>query len=166
MASSVRTPPENELIELMVAFLQLTQRAAERAMQGEGVSPAQFFVLDLLTRQGPIDQQTITQATGGTAGNTSQLIAKLEAAGLARRTSSGRRKLVSVTDRGSALADRLRPERDAFLRRQFAPLGRSGQRALARTLRVLLLGKHPGGAARSDVQRSRASSARPGRACG
>lgn len=138
MPESVSTPEAHELFEMMVAFLQATHRAAERAMQGRNISPAQFFVLQLVTSRGPLDQRSITVATGGTAGNTSQLVAKLEAGGLLNRTISGRRKLVAATDRGAALVRRLRPKHDAFLQAQFAPLGKPARRALASALRTLL----------------------------
>lgn len=114
----------------MVTFVQQVQRAADAALAGSGITPAQFFILSTLRRRGETQQVELAEALGVTPGNISQLVAKLEDAALVRRTGQGRAKLVSVTKRGEALAARLAPEHDEFLAARFAALKISERKLL------------------------------------
>lgn len=121
----------------MVAFVQQVHRAADAALAGSGITPAQFFILSTLRRRGETQQVELAEALGVTPGNISQLVAKLEDAALARRTGQGRAKLVSITKRGEALVARVAPEHDAFLEARFAPLRTSERKLLLRLLERL-----------------------------
>jgi DNA-binding MarR family transcriptional regulator len=128
---------EQEMMALMAAFMQSSQRAAELALSGSGVSPAQYFILEVLARHGPQDQRQIAEFACVTAGGISQLLAKLERASLVTRSAAGRRKVVSVTPAGRRLLARLGPSHDAFLRARFRSLGEPARRGLISALRLL-----------------------------
>lgn len=124
----------------MVAFAQKVQHAAEIALDGTGISPAQFFILATVERQPGTQQSTLAETLGVTSANVSQLVAKLEDAKLVTRTERGRAKEVHLTSRGRQLVDRLRPEHDAFLKSRFAALSPSERRTLLSLLEKLLAG--------------------------
>lgn len=122
----------------MVAFAQRVQRAADAALAGSQVSPAQFFILTTVDRQGESQQSELAKELGVTAANVSQLVGKLEEARLVTREDRGRAKLVQLTARGRALVQRLGPEHDAFLTARFAALSPTERRTLLRLLEKLL----------------------------
>lgn len=124
----------------MVAFAQKVQRAAEVALDGAGISPAQFFILATIARRPGTQQSALAEALGVTSANVSQLVAKLEDAKLVTRTERGRAKEVHLTPRGRRLVDRLRPEHDAFLVSRFAALSPGERRTLLSLLEKLLAG--------------------------
>lgn len=121
---------ESKTFALMVTFLQQTHRAAERALQGEGITPAQFFVLRTLRARRAVTQGGLAEAMGVTAGNVSQLIAKLELANLVRRTGRGRAKEVSLTPAGARVVSQFAPHHETFLRERFAALDPDERTAL------------------------------------
>jgi DNA-binding MarR family transcriptional regulator len=104
------------------------------------VSPAQFFILTTVDRQGESQQSELAKELGVTAANVSQLVGKLEDARLVTREDRGRAKLVQLTARGRALVQRLGPEHDAFLAARFAALSPTERRTLLRLLEKLLRG--------------------------
>lgn len=122
----------------MVAFVQQVQRAADAALAGSGVTPAQFFILATLKRCGEARQSELALALGVTAGNVSQLVVKLEEARLVRRADRGKAKIVTLTAKGDTLVTRLAPEHDAFLEARFAPLESPDRKALLALLERLL----------------------------
>lgn len=124
----------------MVAFAQKVQRAAEVALNGTGISPAQFFILATVERRAGTQQSVLAETLGVTSANVSQLVAKLEDAKLVTRTERGRAKEVHLTSRGRQVVDRLRPEHDAFLASQFAALSPAERRTLLSLLEKLLVG--------------------------
>lgn len=124
----------------MVAFAQKVHRAAEVALDGTGISPAQFFILATVERQAGTQQSALAETLGVTAANVSQLVAKLEDAKLVIRTARGRAKEVHLTSRGRQVVDQLRPDHDAFLVSQFAALSPAERRTLLSLLEKLLVG--------------------------
>jgi DNA-binding MarR family transcriptional regulator len=136
----VKPPLEVQTYGAMVAFVQRVQRAADAALAGSGVTPAQFFVLATLKRRDGAQQSELAEALGVTAGNISQLVAKLEEARLVRRADRGKAKVVTLTAKGDALVARLAPQHDAFLETRFASLDVGERRALLALLERLLGG--------------------------
>lgn len=136
----MRPAIEVRAFEAMVAFAQKVQRAAEDALDGIGISAAQFFILATVERRPGTQQSALAEALGVTSANVSQLVAKLEDAKLVTRTERGRAKEVYLTSRGRQLVDRLRPEHDAFLESRFAALSPGERRTLLSLLEKLLVG--------------------------
>ena len=122
----------------MVAFVQKVQRAAELALDGSGISAAQFFILATVERSPGTQQSALAVALGVTAANVSQLVSKLEEAKLVTRKDRGRAKEVYLTSRGTQLVDQLRPEHDAFLESRFAALSQGERRTLLSLLEKLV----------------------------
>jgi DNA-binding MarR family transcriptional regulator len=113
---------EARLYGTMVAFMQRVQRAADAALEGRGVSPAQFFILATVARQGELRQSELAERLGVTAANVSQLVSKLVEGRLVSRTEDGKAKIVRLTAKGLRLVAELTPEHDAFLRSRFEKL--------------------------------------------
>lgn len=121
---------ESKTFGALVTFLQQTQRAAESALADEPVSASQFFILQTLEREPGLTQVALANRLGVTAGNVSQLIAKLEAEGFVTRTGAGKALHVSLTRSGQSLVSRLVPTHEAFLRERFSALSRAEGRQL------------------------------------
>jgi MarR family 2-MHQ and catechol resistance regulon transcriptional repressor len=134
----MKPPLEVRTYGAMVAFVQHVQRAADAALAHSSVTPAQFFILATLKRRDGAQQSELAEALGVTAGNVSQLIAKLEDARLVKRVEQGKAKIATLTAKGEALVARLAPEHDAFLVARFASLDVSERRALLALLERLL----------------------------
>jgi DNA-binding MarR family transcriptional regulator len=136
----VKPPLEVRTYGAMVAFVQQVQRAAEAALASSSVTPAQFFVLATLERRGAAQQSELAEALGVTAGNISQLIAKLEDARLVERADRGKAKVATLTAKGHALVKRLAPQHDAFLAARFESLDLGERKTLLALLERLLGG--------------------------
>jgi DNA-binding MarR family transcriptional regulator len=145
--------PDTKSFARMVAFIQETHRAAEAALAGAMVTPAQFFILSSLRAKPGMSQVELAEALGVTAGNVSQLVAKLEAARLVARAGQGRAKLVSLTASGERLVARLAPEHEEFLRGRFAALSAAERKTLSSLLEKLV--PSPAGAARGGARSPR-----------
>lgn len=128
---------ESRIFAAIVAFVQDTQRAADRALVDEDVSPAQFFILRRLAQERSATQVDLATALGVTAGNISQLVSKLERARLVERVGDGKAKLVSLTKQGEQLVARLAPMHRAFLRKRFAVLSEPERQLLLRLVERL-----------------------------
>ncbi len=129
--------PEANAVNAMINFIHETQRAAERDLAGTGITPAQFFILKMLLVQRSANQVTLAAALGVTAGNISQLQAKLERAGLIERTGQGRAKIATLTSLGRHLVLRLEPKYEAFLRERFTCLSAAELKTLGKLLSKL-----------------------------
>ena len=124
----------------VLAWLRLARvfSKLERRSQGNlrcfGLSPAQFDVLAQVgTREG-CTQQELAEALLVTKGNVTQLLDRMEEAGLLSRRQEGRTKRVSLTAAGQALREKAIPAEEAFMARQVAALTADEQRQLARLL--------------------------------
>ena len=133
----MKAPLEARIFSEMVSFMQQVQRAADAALAGTGVSPAQFFILSALARQGPQQQSKVAAQLGVTAANVSQLLVKLADAGLVQRHAQGKAKVVSLTANGNKLVTQLQPAHEKFLRSRFEPLKTDERVALLATLHRL-----------------------------
>lgn len=137
----MKPPIEVRTFGALVAFAQRVQREAEVALEGTGISSAQFFILASVERRAGLTQSALAEALGVTSANVSQLVAKLEDAELVTRTERGRAKEVRLTARGRRLVERLRPQHDAYLASQFAALSPTERRSLLSLLEKLLTGE-------------------------
>lgn len=136
----MKPPLEARAFGAMVAFVQKVQRAADNALAEAVVTPAQFFVLATLKRRGGAQQSELASALGVTAGNISQLVAKLEAARLVERVDRGKAKVTTLTADGESLVAKLSPEHDAFLKACFSALNASERKLLLELVERLVGG--------------------------
>lgn len=131
----------------VLAWLRLARvyqkitRASTSQLREFGLSLAQFDVLTWVGATEGLTQQELADRLFVTKGNVSQLIDKLEQAGLLVRIPEGRVCRLSLTAMGRALRDRVVPRHEAFIARTFSALSRDEQARLARLLRALDHGK-------------------------
>jgi len=110
---------EEKIFGAMATFIQKVHRAADASLAETGLTPAQFFVLATLSRRRECRQTELARILGVTAGNISQLVTKLEQAGLVKRVGDGKANLVALLPDGDAMVRVLMPEHERFLRAQF-----------------------------------------------
>ncbi|MFH8441810.1 MarR family winged helix-turn-helix transcriptional regulator [Streptomyces sp. NPDC018026] len=104
--------------DLIIAVEQMIRYVRQSARTG-GLSTAASSTLARLSRDGPQRLTELARAEGVSQPNMTQLVTRLERAGLARRTadaSDGRGVLVAVTPTGVEVLDRRRAERAVALR--------------------------------------------------
>ena len=133
-----RKPVEVRIWANIVRFVQSVRRQADEVAGGERTTPAQFFIMATLTREGPQKQADLSERMGATPANISQRLVGLESAGLVRRVPSGREKIVSLTRKGAALVAELAPRHDAFIVSRFSALTKQERRTFLSLLERLL----------------------------
>ncbi|MEU3984425.1 MarR family transcriptional regulator [Streptomyces sp. NPDC026672] len=104
--------------ELITAVEQMVRFVRHSATAG-GLGTAASAVMARLGREGPQRLTELARAEGASQPNMTQLVTRLERAGLVRRTadrSDGRGVLVAATDTGLDVHRRRRAERTAALR--------------------------------------------------
>ncbi|MGV9284348.1 MarR family winged helix-turn-helix transcriptional regulator [Streptomyces sp. NPDC003730] len=115
-ASQVPGPEPDDLI---IAVEQMLRYVRQSASAG-GLSAAASSTLARLSREGPQRLTELARAEGVSQPNMTQLVTRLERAGLARRTADatdGRGVLVTVTSTGLEVLARRRAERSRALGR-------------------------------------------------
>lgn len=108
---------DGELARLRVALARIS-RALDRQTRGDQLTRTQVSVLATIARRGPLRISEVAELEGVNPTMLSRIVAKLEAAGLLRRTahpSDGRVAHVEVTPAGAELHARLRDERTELL---------------------------------------------------
>lgn len=116
---------------------QRVQRAASEQVRGAGLSVAQFDVLAHVgAAKGPT-QQELADHLLVTKGNITQVLERMERAGLIVRRQEGRAKRLGLTAAGRRLYEEVVPAHEAFIADQFALLAPDEQRDLLRLLRRL-----------------------------
>lgn len=111
--------PGPEADDLIIAVEQMLRYVRQSASTG-GLSTAASSTLARLSREGPQRLTELARAEGVSQPNMTQLVTRLERAGLARRTadaSDGRGVLVTVTSTGLEVLALRRAERSRALRR-------------------------------------------------
>ena len=101
------------------------------------LNTAYFDVLAQVGAARGMTQQELADALLVTKGNISQLLSKLEQAGMIMRRQEGRSNCLSLTERGSALFQVVVPQQEALIAELLAPLSDDEQRELLRLLRKL-----------------------------
>ncbi len=110
-------PPPTSPDDLIIAVEQMIRYVRQSARTG-GLSTAASSTLARLSREGPQRLTELARAEGVSQPNMTQLVTRLERAGLARRTadaSDGRGVLVEVTSTGLEILARRRAERAGAL---------------------------------------------------
>lgn len=123
-------------VRLARVYQKVTQ-ASTTQLRDFGLSLAQFDVLAQVGAAEGLTQQELADRLLVTKGNVSQLVDKLENAGLVLRVPEGRACRLQLTAAGRALHDNVVPAHEAFVAREFSALAREEQAHLARLLRTL-----------------------------
>ncbi|MFG2817050.1 MarR family winged helix-turn-helix transcriptional regulator [Streptomyces sp. NPDC048410] len=107
------TSPETSVEDLMLAVEQLVRHVRRSATAG-GLSTAASSALGRLGREGPQRLTELARAENATQPNMTQLVTRMERAGLVRRVADrtdGRGVLVEVTELGEEVFRERRAER-------------------------------------------------------
>lgn len=121
----------------LVKVVHLVSQAGAQELRGHGLTPAQYQLLVAVGRSPGIVQRGLTERLGVTKGNVSQLVTRLEEAGLLDRSRDGAANQLVLTSAGKALVSELVPAHDSFLARQFAALDDDDLRRLGDILAAL-----------------------------
>jgi DNA-binding MarR family transcriptional regulator len=127
----------------LVAWLRLAnvftklERASMDHLRARGLSLAHFDVLAQVGTHEGCTQQELADALLVTKGNITQLLDKMESAGLLRRRQEGRVNRLCLTDAGRQLRDLVVPEQEACITAQFVALSPQERAQLHVLLRKL-----------------------------
>jgi DNA-binding MarR family transcriptional regulator len=123
-------------LRLMRVYQKVTQ-ASTAQLRPFGLTLAQFDVLAHVGAAEGLTQQELADRLLVTKGNVSQLVDKLERAGLVIRIPEGRACRLRLTAAGRALYRAAVPAHEEFVERQLSALSREEQTELVRLLRTL-----------------------------
>ncbi|WP_306321968.1 MULTISPECIES: MarR family transcriptional regulator [unclassified Streptomyces] len=126
--------------ESLIASVEQLVRHVRRSAVTGGLSTAASSALARLGREGPQRLTDLARAEGVSQPNMTQLVTRMERAGLVRRTahhSDGRGVLVDVTDSGMEISRQRRAERDQALEDLVAELTEAEQAAVRLALPAL-----------------------------
>jgi DNA-binding MarR family transcriptional regulator len=108
---------------LRVVIARTARRLRQEA--GDDLSPSQAATLATIERRGPLTPSEVARCERIQRPTATRVLARLEDAGLIARAADpadGRSSLVSITDEGRALLERLRTRKDLFLARRLDEL--------------------------------------------
>ena len=134
-----RSPAVVAWLHLGRVFLR-TDRRAEQALRGFGLTHPQFGVLARLRDRDGLTQQELSQGLLLDKSNLCRILTLLEGEGLIERQPDGEDRRVNrvlLTARGRRVLDQAIPALDAMLEEQFRGLDRAAQRTLSTLLRRL-----------------------------
>jgi DNA-binding MarR family transcriptional regulator len=134
--TSLRQPAVLAWLRLARVFQKIDTRS-ERFFRTHELNTAQFDVLAQVGAARGMTQQELADALLVTKGNISQLLSKLEQAGMITRQQTGRTNCLSLTARGQAVFEVVVPQQEALIADLLAPLSDDEQRELLRLLRKL-----------------------------
>ena len=141
--SRLRQPAVLAWLRLARVFQKIDTRS-ERFFRSHSSNTTQFelntALFDVLAQVGAargMTQQELADALLVTKGNISQLLSKLEQAGMITRQQTGRTNCLSLTEQGQALFNRVVPQQEGLIADLLAPLSDDEQRELLRLLRKL-----------------------------
>ena len=132
----LRQPAVLAWLRLARVFQKIDTRS-ERFFRSHGLNTAHFDVLAQVGAARGMTQQELADALLVTKGNISQLLSKLEQAGMITRRQEGRTNCLSLTEQGQRLFDQVVPQQEALIADLLAPLSEDEQRELLRLLRKL-----------------------------
>ena len=132
----LRQPAVLAWLRLARVFQKIDTRS-ERFFRSHELNTAQFDVLAQVGAARGMTQQELADALLVTKGNISQLLSKLEQAGMITRQQTGRTNCLSLTEQGQALFEVVVPQQEALIADLLEPLSTDEQRELLRLLRKL-----------------------------
>ena len=137
MSQSVQT--ETDLAtRLRLAVTRTARRLRQEA--GTDLTPSLAAALATVEVRGPLTPSELAQIEGVKRPTATRIVAKLAASGLVDRTgdaNDGRVSLVSISSGGSALLDKMRKRKNAYLARRLRELPPDDIAALERAADVL-----------------------------
>jgi DNA-binding MarR family transcriptional regulator len=131
-------PQSSVLAWLRLArVFQKIDRVSEVHMRSLGLTMAQFDILAQVGSAHGITQQELADRLLVTKGNISQLIDRMEKLDLLRRYQEKRTNILSLTEKGQELYDRIVPSQEDLVTTQFSALSVAEVDNLLRLLRKL-----------------------------
>lgn len=124
---------------LRIAVMRLTRRLRSEQTD-ESLTLSQVSALSSLDRHGPCSPSTLAELERVQPPSMTRVIAALEDRGLALRApheTDRRQSVIALSDKGRALLDQARRQREAWLTRALADLPPDELRAIAAALPVL-----------------------------
>lgn len=118
----------------MVRFLHAVSQEGSAELREFDLSPAQYQLLVYIDRKPGVAQWQLVDAFGVTKGNVSQLVKRLESAGLVHRARVETTDQLTLTSSGQALVDRVVPAHEAYMERVYGHLSADELDALQRLL--------------------------------
>ena len=134
--TGLRQPAVLAWLRLARVFQKIDTRS-ERFFHSQGMNTAHFDVLAQVGAARGMTQQELADALLVTKGNISQLLSKLEQAGMIMRRPEGRTNCLSLTEQGQAVFEKVVPQQEALIAELLTPLSDDEQRELLRLLRKL-----------------------------
>ena len=134
-AGAVRRDPAVLAWMRLARVYQKVDRASAAAMRAHRLSVGQFDVIAQVGARPGITQQALAEALLVTKGNVTQLLDRLEAAGLLCRRQEGRANRVTLTDEGRRLWEAAVPKQEELVAEQLGALNEQEQRTLLGLLR-------------------------------
>jgi len=137
--SSATPAPGDEAARLRAAVNRIARRLRP-TKAGAGLTPTQISVLETVSRRGPIRISDLAVVEDVNPTMLSRVAGKLEEAGLIRRhqhPGDGRAALLSLTDKGERVLERMRSERTDQLSVELDALDDDARRQLQEALPVL-----------------------------
>ena len=118
-------------------FAARTERLLGAALRRHGLNHGQLAVLLSIGAAEGLTQQDLADRLGLTKANVSQVLDRLQAAGLVRRVPAARAYALHLTDESRALLAAAVPEQEALIAEQFAGLTPDEQEQLRRLVERL-----------------------------
>jgi DNA-binding MarR family transcriptional regulator len=138
VATSSRPASTETAARLRLAIVRTARRMRQEA--GEGLSPSQAAALATIDREGPITPSELAAHERVQRPTIARLLSRLEEEGLVTRSpdpSDGRSCLISLTDDGRALLDRMRSAKAAFRAQRMRGLDAEERATLERAATIL-----------------------------
>lgn len=134
-------PPSARAFVAMVRLVQVAERLLSAHLREHRMNAGQLDLLINVGRAEGLTQQELAERLCHSKANVSQLLDKMEGAGLVRRRPQGRAYGLHLTDVGRDLLGRLLPEHERLIAAQFALLTPDEQAALFPLLEKLDMGR-------------------------
>ena len=116
-------------------------RAALEVFRKYGLTEAQFAVLEVLYHKGPMKIGEITEKILSTAGNMTVVIQNMQRDGLidcCQHPEDGRARLVSLSERGAGILQKLFPDYLEVVENFFSPLSGEEKKSVTQLLKKLM----------------------------
>jgi MarR family transcriptional regulator, 2-MHQ and catechol-resistance regulon repressor len=141
MALQLGDPLAHRALQALLRAEAAVRRRVAAELNEEGVSPAGFSVLVVLTTAGgALELRTLRRRLGWSKANATEVTATLEARQLVRRRrdpADRRVVVIELTPSGGALVERVFPEHSDRVTRAFGALDEREKRSLAELCRKL-----------------------------
>jgi MarR family transcriptional regulator, 2-MHQ and catechol-resistance regulon repressor len=141
MALQLGDPLAHRALQALLRAEAAVRRRVAAELNDEGVSPAGFSVLVVLTTAGgALELRTLRRRLGWSKANATEVTATLEARQLVRRRrdpADRRVVVIELTPSGGALVERVFPEHSDRVTRAFGALDEREKRSLAELCRKL-----------------------------